>query len=339
LSGFEKGRRFPNLLIVGAAKSGTSSLCEYLGQHPDIFMSPNKEPEFFAWEGKKKEMQGPRARQALNRVVTEMDAYENLFNEASDQKIVGEASTAYLYRPLAPARIRHHIPDAKLIAVLRNPIDRAYSAYVHARRERREPLSDFAEALAAEPTRIRDGWGATTHYTEMGMYAQQLERYKVLFPTEQIRVYLHDDLARDPVALVQDAFRFLNVDSNFEPDVARKFNQGTMVRSARGHILIHSRPIRSLGRFLLPARLRRSLYSNFRRWNRFPVDSLRPELRENLARIFEAEIHRLSRMVGRDLSPWLDNGAVAGPEPGTSIGMHTGPGMTFGTVVPSDVAR
>jgi hypothetical protein len=319
----EKGGRYPNFLIIGAAKSGTTSLNHYLGQHPDIFMSPDKEPGFFAWEGKNKEdVHGPGTQQAFESAVTEVDAYRSLFNDASHQRIVGEASTEYLYSPTAPARIRHHIPEAKLIAILRNPIDRAFSAYLHARRERHEPLSDLEEALAAEQSRIRDGWDLTVHYSEMGMYAQQLENYLVHFPSDQLRLYLYDDLARDPVAVVQDALLFLNVDPAFEPDISRRLNKAKVVRSARGHVLLHSPRIRSLAGYLFPARLRHSLYRKLRRWNQLPVPSFPPKLRGNLARIFEVEIHTLSRMVGRDLSPWLENGTVRSPQPGVSLGMN-----------------
>ena len=106
------------------------------------------------------------------------------------------------------------------MAILRNPIDRAYSAFLYARRFGMEPISDFEQALDDEPHRVRTGWIGLTTYATVGMYAEQLERYRRIFPCQQIRIYLFEDLVRDPIGLAQDAFRYLGVDDSFEPDVS-----------------------------------------------------------------------------------------------------------------------
>ncbi|HEY1419866.1 MAG TPA: sulfotransferase, partial [Candidatus Dormibacteraeota bacterium] len=123
----------PNFLIIGAAKSGTDSLYGMLGQHPQIYISPSKEPMFFVAEGLPEvPYRGPSDREVLLRWdswVNTLEHYESLFGGATVEKAIGEASTWYLYDEGAPHRIKHHVPDAKLIAVLRNPVERAYSAF------------------------------------------------------------------------------------------------------------------------------------------------------------------------------------------------------------------
>jgi hypothetical protein len=118
------------------------------------------------------------------------------------------------------------------MAILRNPIDRAYSAFLHARRSGLEPISNFEEALDDEPHRVRTGWIGLTTYATVGMYAEQLERYLAIFPCQQIRVYLFEDLVRDPVGLAQDAFRYLGVDDSYEPETSI-VNRGSAVRSVQ----------------------------------------------------------------------------------------------------------
>src|SRR5215218_4707583 len=120
----------PNFLIIGAGKSGTTSLYHYLGQHPEVFMSPMKEPKFFCFEGERPNFRGPGDDEEINRkCVTTIDAYRALFDGVACEKAVGEASSMYLYYPKAPERIDHHVAGVRLIAVLRNPVDRAYSSY------------------------------------------------------------------------------------------------------------------------------------------------------------------------------------------------------------------
>src|ERR671929_75877 len=130
----------PNFFIIGAMKSGTTALYYYLEQHPEVYMSPVKEPNFFCSQEQKN---GADA-------VTDIRAYERLFRGVLGETAVGEASHCYLYEPRAAAAIRRCVPEAKLLAILRNPIDRAFSHFLHMVRTGSEPLSDFAQALREE---------------------------------------------------------------------------------------------------------------------------------------------------------------------------------------------
>jgi len=147
----------PNFLVIGTAKAGTTSLNQYLRQHPQIYMSPHKAPRFFALEGQPLAFDGPGDRTRFT-FVTERAQYEALFDGVSTERAVGEASPWYLYVEQAPERIKHHVAHARLIGVLRDPVQRAYSNFLHARSEGLEPLDDFAAAMDAESERIDRNW-------------------------------------------------------------------------------------------------------------------------------------------------------------------------------------
>jgi hypothetical protein len=309
----------PNLLILGAAKSGTSSLYRYLGQHPQVFMSPFKEPTFFVWEGREYDIRGPGVERIGNRMVKDIESYLSLFSDASHEQIRGEASTGYLHTPGAAERIRHHVPEARLMAILRNPIDRAYSAFLHAQRLGLEPLASFEQALDEEPDRVRTGWIGLTAYATVGMYAEQLERYIAVFPCQQIRIYLFEDLARDPIGLAEDAFRYLGVDDSYEPDVSIQANSGSAVHSVRLASLFRRLRNTSFGK---QSRLGRSVRTFVGGLNERPKGQLAPSVRRRLAAVFEADVDKLSRLLGRDLSPWLDGGTVVANPPGAELGAY-----------------
>jgi hypothetical protein len=308
----------PNFLIIGAGKSGTTSLYHYLKQHPEIYMSPVKEPKFFAVEGKTLDFRGPNDEAHMNRKsVTDLGAYRALFRGVTDEKAIGEASPLYLYSPEAPGRIKHHIPEAKLIAILRNPVDRAFSSYLHCIRDRGEPLKDFAQALGEEETRIENGWGPIWHYKNVGFYSVQLERYFDTFGREQIKVFLYEDLKGDPVGVLQSICRFLEVGDTRLPDLSLKHNISGVPRSRLVHELLNKpNPIKSAFRPLLPAKLRKRLNLNLTGRN-LVRPQLSPEVRKQLIEVYSEDILKLQELIDRDVSYWLeahDNlGHVAAP--------------------------
>lgn len=154
----------PNFLIIGAAKAGTTSLYHYLAQHPQVFLSANKEPHFFALENNPPDYKGPGDEQGVRSRITDWQSYLALFSKATGQhRAIGEASTLYLYHPDAPSNIHRHLPDMKMIALLRNPVDAAYSAFGHMYREGREPCNDFMQALKEEDHRVAENWAPSRH--------------------------------------------------------------------------------------------------------------------------------------------------------------------------------
>jgi hypothetical protein len=297
----------PNFLVIGAAKSGTTSLYHYLKQHPEVFMSPVKEPLFFAAEGGTIEYAGPDgrlvSRPANKGAVTEIGAYERLFDGVTDEKAVGEVSPMYLYVPKAPERIQHRIPSAKLVAVLRNPVERAYSAYLQRDREGREPLSDFREALRAEEGRMRDGWGLGYHYKARGLYHEQLLRYHEAFGRGSVRVYLYEDLNESPAAIAKDAFRYLGVDDTFAPDTSRRHNAAGVPRNAAVRALV--RRMRPVTLALRPV-LRSGPLQKVKRGAFGKPPPMPEETRRELIEYYREDVLKLQDLIGRDLSGWLD---------------------------------
>ncbi len=297
----------PNFLIIGAAKSGTTSLYRYLGQHPQVYANV-KEPSYFALAGKSVQYNGPGDQEGfVRRVTTDRDAYERLFDGVTQEKAYGEASVLYLYSPEAPGRIKQTIPDVKLMAILRNPVERAFSGFLHMRRDGREPLADFAAALAAETSRVEANWEHQWHYTRLGYYYTQLKRYYDLFPAENIAVFTFDEFRSSPVAVLQDIFRFLEVDDSFVPDTSLKYNVSGVPQSRVLHkFLIRPNRLKDIVRPLLPRSARRSLGALVRRYN---ITDRKPELpqdiRHYLVKLYRDEILQLESLINKDLSHWV----------------------------------
>jgi Sulfotransferase family len=299
--------RFPTFLVVGAAKAGTTSLFMYLTQHPQVFGAPRKEPNFFALEGKKVWYRGPGDQEAINRTsVTVWGDYLSLFSGSGGARARGESSTLYLYSPDAAACIHKYVPSVRIVAILRNPVDRAFSSFQHLRRDGREPLEDFSDALRAEDTRFVQGWQHLWHYTRLGFYSAQLRRYYELFPGEQILVHLYDDLVRAPLDVVRATYEFIGVDRNFRPDVSRRFNEGGSPRSPLFQaLLVGENAPKKIARRLLPPHARSRLWLRLLRLN--TVESaakMSMEARDFLTGLFAPEIDRLEELLGRDLSEW-----------------------------------
>jgi hypothetical protein len=290
----------PNFLIIGAMKSGTTALYYYLEQHPQIYMSPVKEPNFFCSE----EQENSEGNSA-----TRIGAYQDLFKDVSGEKAIGEASHCYLYEPEAPARIQEYIPDAKLIAVLRNPVDRAYSHFLHMVRNGTEPLADFAQALREEET---GGYQRRNFqdYIGRGRYYDQLKRYIDAFGRDQVKVYLYEDLSNAPVATLQDAFRFLGVDDSFVPDVSLKRNvSGYPKHKTVDKLLRKPSPIKDALKIYLPARLRWRLskaFDELKTRNLVEPPTVQPEVRRQLIRLYREDILKLQELIHRDVSGWLE---------------------------------
>lgn len=293
----------PNFLLIGAAKSGTSSIYTYLREHPDVFMSARKEPRFFAFEGEKPTLNQPQGHLRLGRYVTGFEEYLKLFDGVDAERAIGEASTAYLYEPSAPLGIKKYVPDARLIAVLRHPADRAFSHFLHNRKRGIEFVDNFEEALRLEEGRKHQGWEYVYHYTGYGRYAEHLERYLKHFPPEQIKVFLYDELVRDPRNLMADIYGVIGVDPTFVPDTAVRANPSGVPRSrAIQDLLTGDNIIRRAARRVAP-RFGRRLVSPLKRHN-LVKPKLDPELRRELTDHFLPDIRRLEGMFDLDLTAW-----------------------------------
>jgi hypothetical protein len=293
----------PNFLIVGAAKAGTTALYHYLKQHPQVYMSPEKETNFFAFEGQEVAFSGPGDEKISASAITTLKAYARQFEAASTEVALGEASPWYLYSLRAAENIRRHVPRAKLIVVLRNPVDRAFSSYLHVVRDGREDLS-FEEGLLAEEGRAERNWEFIWHYQRAGFYAAQVERFLRLFPREQMRFCLYDDLLSDPTGFLRDIYGFLGVDTSSVVDTSFRPNATGVPRNRfLGRVLVQPNLLRSAVKLVTPKRVR---YNVSQRINQrlLSKPSLDHETRLMLLRSYREDISKLEGLVDKDLSAW-----------------------------------
>ena len=300
----------PNFLIIGAAKSGTTALYAYLRQHPDIFMSSVKEPRFFAFEGEKLSFSGPKDHgERFNReTITDLKTYQSLFDGVAGEKAIGEASPAYLSSAeKASKSIRHHIPEVKLIVILRQPAERAYSAFLHTIRSGRETNMNFESVLKSEEKRIQNNWGAIWQHRRLGFYYEQMLPYYQLFPQEQIKVCLYDDLRLNSASLIRELLTFLEVDSTLPLDVSRRVNVSGIPRSTwvQKILKVTHKQISDMLKQQVPHKHRRSLVHKVKEANLIRPD-LPEETRRRLTFEYKDDILKLQDLIQRDLSSWLN---------------------------------
>lgn len=294
----------PSFIVIGAARSGTTALYQYLRRHPDIFMSRIKEPNYFAFEGCPLDFKGPGA-EFVNNSIASWEDYCALFANAPPDAKTGEASPLYLYAPQAPANIKRRVPQVKLIVILRNPIEQAYSHYLYARAQMIEPLASFELALAAQPERKRLGWQPLFQYSEFPRYAEQLDGYFEHFKREQIKIFLYEDYLDDPQRVLREIFTFVGVDSAFSPDFDRHANMGGNPKNAFIQWLVmRPNPISRIFGVLMPHAMRQRIKDMISRKN---IDREEmPAAARNLLRIaLRDDMTQLQTLIGRDLSHWL----------------------------------
>lgn len=293
----------PNFFIVGAPKAGTTALYEYLRQHPDVFMSRQKELFFFGSD--------------LHRIHSTpytLDQYLSFFRDADAQARVGEASTSYLASRQAAQEIRQFCPSAKIIIMLRSPLDVMVAYHTEMSYGGFEEIADFGEALRAEPSRKhgqlwprQPGIVENLFYREVVKFSEHVARYWSVFGKENTRIVIYDDFKRDTAAVYRHTLEFLGVDPAFQPrfDIV---NANKRVRSPGLQRFVLHPPAfaAALAQTILPDRLRERVRARLRHLNtkQEPRPPLDPRLRQSLQEELTPEVERLSQLLGRDLSSW-----------------------------------
>lgn len=303
--------RLPDFVVIGAGKSGTTSLNEYLKEHPHIFMSTRKEPNFFAYElANEKDFNLKSSKEFYKDSVLKLEDYLQLFKGSKKDQLLGEVSNTYLNSEMACTRIRHHIPNAKLIAILRHPADRLFSRYSHYTREGLLPEDGGLDRVFDKST---SWWKRPDMITE-GLYYGQLKRYYDNFPKENIRVYLYENFIDDTAAVVEDLFKFLEIDPAVKVATDIVYNKsGTVKNKAVDNIVGQNSAIILLLKKIAPSlhfwmkenvRVNRWLY-NLRNKNLQKAD-FSPKLRKEIVeKIYAQDIKKLSGLIDQDLSHWL----------------------------------
>lgn len=298
----------PDFIIIGAPKGGTTSLYHYLRQHPQIYMSVLKDSHFFLHDGATPCMGGPSDKDRNREMIKTWSAYQKQFQAAGPDQVCGEIGVRYLDSPAACQAIRRRLPEVKLIVILRQPVERAYSHYRMYRRNGSELCETFEQALADEPRRLQEGWFRALHQ-HLGYYHQHLKPYFENFSREQIRVFLFDELKADPAGLMRDLFVFLGVDPEFRPDMMTRFNRaGEIANPMLRWAWSASRGLRSRATPMVPVQMRGRLVSWMasRPVKPHAAPPLAEQTQRALLEAYREDIQRLSELLGRDLSHWLN---------------------------------
>lgn len=309
-------RQFPDLYIVGAPRTGTTFMYEYLGDHPGVFMPERKEPNFFC-----SDLDSGSYLDSVSFIRDEA-RYLELFRDARPGQLTGEGSTWYLFSAAAAHRIHEVRPDARIIIMLRDPVEMMYSLHGRRRFGGTETLG-FADALEAEddrrrglrlPPRPRNVKALI--YRDVAAYAEQVRRYFDQFGRDQVQVIIFDDFKADPAAAYRSTLEFLGLPPIARPSMS-VVNAGTRRKSERFHRLLLTPWVIRMGRALVPPRVRPRIGPILDRFNASPDhrEQLDASLRSRLVMEMRPDVARLGRLLGRDLESLWFGGAPSGSSP------------------------
>lgn len=293
-----RNNTIPNFFIVGASRSGTTSLANYLGQHPEIYIPPVKEPCYFI----------------SDYGLKDHDKYMSLFRKAGNAKAIGEASTAYLFDPEAALAIHKEFPESRIIIILRNPVVMAFSLWRYMTVNGSESKS-FEEAVTDEERDYRKteqfkkscagwSWWANYLYIERALYFNQVEKYINIFGREQVRVYIFENHMHSPTKLCQDIFNILGVDTTFVPEIEVLNESGELrfpiIKKLIGLVYPIANPF-------IPLKLRIKLNQLFiqpmmtKTGGKASID---PAMRKALETIFRDDVAKLESLLGHEIREW-----------------------------------
>lgn len=298
----------PNLFIVGQPKSGTTALHQFLGQHPEIYMSSIKEPHFFCADF---HLESDRAygKQKFFDFRNE-SAYLQLFAKADQEKIVGESSTNYLYSKVAAEKIYNFNPEAKIIIILREPAKYLYSLHSHYVKFTEENEPDFLTALAKENDRIQEKYlsprvtsPSYLYYSQRVQYAQQVKRYYNRFKPEQIKVVIFEDFKSANERIYREILEFLGVDPNFIPQYDA-VNVNKEVKYQGINNIVNNPLVKNITKNLFSQEFNEFVRDNIVEkflWHQAPKATMPPELETQLREKYQPQVAAISDLLGIDL--------------------------------------
>jgi hypothetical protein len=294
--------RKPDFFIVGAPRSGTKAMRTYLGKHPEIFMVYDVKPHFFGTD-----LDSPP-------FIRDEQEYLSLFAGANNEKRVGEKSPRCLYSRRAAAEIKAYQPSARIIIMLRNPVDMLYSLYNNSLNFGLEDIVDFEAALEAENDRklgkrLPPSLSPTEYwrclYREFVRYTEQVQRYVDTFGWENVHIIIFDDIIDDAARVYRETLRFLDVDPDFQTNLDKVQPDVRNHSKTLLNFLNSPTPaLRSLVLATIPLPIRDRITKGLRRLNAVPVPALDQGLRRRLQAEFLPEVQQLSKLIGRDLTHW-----------------------------------
>jgi hypothetical protein len=298
----------PDFLIIGAPKAGTTALHSALAQHPEVFTTVPKEPKYWmCGDAPPPHWTGPGDAHSQQEWIWRRRDYDALFEGADPGQVRGESTPFYLWSWPAQRRIAEHLPDVRLIAVVRDPVDRAYSNWMHLWSDGLEKVADFETAFALQDERIDAGWAPFWRYRDLGRYGEQLQHLFRYVDPAHVLVVRYRDLVDTPAEAVNRVCRFLGITEGrveaIPHDNARHFAQPGLRTRVLGPAV---RAGARLGQFAPPQVWRRASVPLVRglQSGGGPRPKLAPEIRTRLLHHYEEDIELLSELTGEDFSLW-----------------------------------
>jgi hypothetical protein len=312
----------PDFLVIGAPKAGTTALHAALARHPGLYMSAIKEPKFFLSDGPPPAKGGPGDALTYREHVWRRPDYEALFDPAPAGTLRGESTPLYLYDRAAMRRIRETLPGAKLIVIVRDPVERAHSNWTHLWSAGLEPIGDFVRACAEEERRAAAGWASFWHYIGLGLYGEQLEYLFTLFPREQVLVLRYRLLVDEPAQSLDRICGFLGVEKGVLTEIPRhnvtSHPESTLAHSA---VSLAQRAATAVGT-KIPGLTAATLTGPLERFLQRHSRERQPlswEQRQELLPRFETDIKLLEDILGESFADWSQprqrSGGMVGGRP------------------------
>ena len=300
----------PDFLLIGAPKAGTTALHAALAQHPEVFVSDPKEPKFWLCDAAPPpHWCGPGDKHSQQEWIWRPDEYADLFRAALPEQVRGESTPFYLWSRGAHRRIAEALPDVRLVAVVRDPIDRAYSNWMHLWSDGLEREPDFEQALSREAERVSAGWAPFWRYRELGMYGEQLAHLFTYVDPQRVLVLRYREVVDEPAATFDRVCSFLGITEGIVGEVPRDNAKPYVTPGWRPSVL--GPVVRAgarLGQFAPPRYWRRAsepLIAMLAGDQAARRPSLTAAQRERLIPRFAEDIALLAQLTGQDFSDWL----------------------------------
>jgi len=297
----------PNLFIVGAAKAATTSIFNYLKQHPDVFFCEPKEPKYLSRKYRDIPQKGPGDDHIERKKshIKNIDDYLRLFSEGAHKKYRGEASVDMLYYADIAYDIKKDYSDSKVIIILRNPVERAFSAYKHHVRDGREKYG-FKKALALEEQRIKSNYSFLWHYKKVGLYSGQVKTYINALGKDNVFIGIYEDMIKSPEQFMARVNSFLKI-KEIDYSVAEIYNSSGMPKSRVLHNLFVDRSgLKNILKIFITQDVRAAMKKKCIEINTCWDESMNVECKEILELYYSEDINKLEKVIGQSLDVWRD---------------------------------
>jgi len=293
----------PRLIIGGASKSGTTAVYYYLRQHPGICLSRKKELHFFSRSSLERTVSGPGDRFVLAEIPKTFNEYLSFFRHCDGSKMAVDISPSYLFHHEAAEVIKHFLSDVRIVFILRNPVEKGFSQYLHLVAAGRETVS-FEEALERESKRKAQGFADMWLYRASGYYSVALEHFMQVFGRKNMKIFYYEEFLHDPERVLLDICAFAHVDSAFQFEPVTDANRSGQPKSALVTKILGPSTITFFARRILPQAFGRSLRKFVKEWNTGSKPILSENTRKVLLEGYRDDIRRIEALIGRE-SGWV----------------------------------